>query len=108
MPARAVAPEALEEFHRRLFRPLVRRAGWRHGLSEEDARDVVQEAFLLAVIKLDPGGNAEAWFIGVVDRLAFGLRRKAARRAQLAAHWGFQPERAEALAGIDVEAGEDS
>ena len=102
-----MAPEALEEFHRRLFRPLVRRAGWRHGLSEEDARDVVQEAFLLAVIKLDPDGNAESWFIGVVDRLAFGLRRKAARRARLAAHWGIQPEGAEALTGMDVEAGED-
>lgn len=91
-PRRAVSPEALEEFHRRLFRPLARRATCRHGLSEEDAKDVVQEAFVLAVVKLDAEGNPNAWFIGVVDRLAIGLQRKVARRALLAARWGYRPE----------------
>lgn len=65
----AVTAAALEEFHRKLFLPLVRRAAWKHGLSKEDARDIVQEAFLLAVVKLDPGGNPKAWLIPL-DRFA--------------------------------------
>lgn len=95
VPRRIVAPEALEEFHRRLFMPLVRRAAWKHGLSKEDARDVVQEAFLLAVVKLDPDGNPKSWLIGVVDHLSINLQRKTARRAKLATKWGFQPESGE-------------
>jgi DNA-directed RNA polymerase specialized sigma24 family protein len=88
--AQLVPPEALEEFYRRLFMPLVRRASWKHGLSKEDARDIVQEAFLLAVSKMDPNGNPQAWLAGVVDRLALGFRRKRARRAYLTARWGYK------------------
>jgi len=93
-----VAPEVLEEFHRRLFMPLVRRLSFRHGLSREDARDIVQETFVLAMSKLDPEGNPQSWFISVVDRLAIGFQRKRARRAFLAARWGYGLEM-----GEDVE-----
>jgi DNA-directed RNA polymerase specialized sigma24 family protein len=85
---RAVSPAQLEEFHRALFLPLVRRAAWRHGLSKEDARDVVQEAFLLAIVKMDPGGNPQGWLAKVVDHLSVNLRRKDIRHAALSAHWG--------------------
>jgi DNA-directed RNA polymerase specialized sigma24 family protein len=77
----------LEGFYRQLFLPLVRRATWRHGLSKEDARDVVQDAFVLAVVKLKAGGNGRAWLMSTVDNLASNLRRKGARRARLEAHW---------------------
>jgi len=77
----------LETFYRQLFLPLVRRATWRHGLSKEDARDVVQDAFLLAVVKLKTGGNAPVWLARVVDQLSANLRRKGARRARLEARW---------------------
>ena len=69
--------------------PLVRRASYRHGLSKEDARDIVQETFVLAMSKLDPDGNPQSWLVGVVDRLSIGFQRKRARRAFLAARWGY-------------------
>src|SRR5437899_4777588 len=77
----------LEGFYRQLFLPLVRRASWRHGLSKEDARDVVQDAFMLAVVKLKVGGNAPVWLARAVDQLAVNFRRKGARRARLEACW---------------------
>lgn len=89
--ASPVSAAQFEEFHRRLFLPLVRRAMWRHRLSGEDARDVVQEAFLLALGKLKPGGDPASWFIKVVDHLCVNLRRKAARRNSLQARWGAVP-----------------
>ena len=82
------SPAELEEFHRRLFLPLVRRAAWKHGLSKEDARDVVQEAFLLALVKLRADGNPRAWLTRVVDHLSANFQRKTARRAHLTAKWG--------------------
>ena len=88
-PAPSVPPEVLEEFHRRLFMPLVRRASFKHGLSKEDARDIVQETFVLAISKLDLNGNPQSWLMGVVDRLAMGFQRKRARRALLASKWGY-------------------
>jgi DNA-directed RNA polymerase specialized sigma24 family protein len=89
--ASPVSAAQFEEFHRRLFLPLVRRAMWRHRMSGEDARDVVQEAFLLALAKLKPGGDPACWFIKVVDHLCVNLRRKAARRNGLQARWGAVP-----------------
>ncbi len=77
----------LEGFYRQLFLPLVRRATWKHGLSKEDARDIVQDAFVLAVVKLKAGGNARAWLASTVDNLSVNLRRKGARRARLEARW---------------------
>jgi DNA-directed RNA polymerase specialized sigma24 family protein len=70
-----------------LFLPLVRRAIRRHGLSNEDARDVVQEAFLVALAKMGHDGNAIAWLKQVVDFLAVNLKRTASRRAGLLAKW---------------------
>lgn len=86
--ASPVSAAQFDEFHKRLFLPLVRRAMWRHRLSGEDARDIVQEAFLLALGKLKPGGDPACWFIKVVDHLCVNLRRKAARRSGLQALWG--------------------
>jgi DNA-directed RNA polymerase specialized sigma24 family protein len=77
----------LEGFYRQLFLPLVRRATWKHGLLKEDARDIVQDAFVLAVVKLKAGGNGPAWLANTVDNLAVNFRRKGARRARLEARW---------------------
>ncbi len=82
----ATAPE-MEALYREFFRPLVRRARRRHRLSVEDARDVVQEAFVIALVKMDSEGNAEAWFRQVVDHLSVNLRRTVSRRADLLAQW---------------------
>jgi DNA-directed RNA polymerase specialized sigma24 family protein len=77
----------LDELYRAFFVRLVRRASWRYGLSKEDAREVVQDAFLLALVKLNTRGNPRAWIYSVVDRLAANCRRKAIRRSQLLEKW---------------------
>jgi len=77
----------LETFYRQLFLPLVRRACWKHGLSKEDARDIVQDAFVIAVVKLRAGENGRAWLARTVDHLAINFRRKGARHARLEAHF---------------------
>ena len=82
----APAPD-LEAFYRRIFLPLVRRACWRFGLSKEDARDVVQDAFVFAVTRIDLSDKPKAWLIQVVDHFALNLSRKKARRTQLIAKW---------------------
>ena len=76
-----------DEFYRRYFLPLVRRATWKHRLEKEDARDVVQEAFLVALVKLDPQRNPKAWLIQVVDHLSINFQRKVIRRAKLVSRW---------------------
>ena len=86
-PVRPLSAEELEEFHRCLFLPLVRRATWKHGLSKEDARDIVQEAFLLAIGRLRTEGNPRAWLTRVVDNLSANFQRKVARRARLSQAW---------------------
>jgi RNA polymerase sigma factor (sigma-70 family) len=80
------APE-LEAFYRQFFLPLVRRAVRKQGLSMEDAGDVVQDAFILALGKLDPSKNPKAWLYQVVDHLAVNWQRKIQRRASLLAKW---------------------
>lgn len=82
--ATAVEIEAL--YHER-FLPLVRRAVRRHGLSNDDARDVVQQVFVVALAKMEAAGNADAWLKQVVDFLAVNLKRTASRRARLLARW---------------------
>jgi DNA-directed RNA polymerase specialized sigma24 family protein len=77
----------LDVFYRRVFLPLVRRATWKHHLPKEDACDVVQDAFVLALSKLDSSKNPNAWLVQVVDHLALNHRRKAVRRAALAQRW---------------------
>lgn len=79
-----------DEFYRKYFLPLVRRSTWKHGLDKEDARDVVQEAFIVALAKLDPRRNPKAWLIQVVDHLSLNFRRKAVRRARLVAKWSHE------------------
>jgi DNA-directed RNA polymerase specialized sigma24 family protein len=83
-----MAEADLEVFYRQTFLPLVRRATWKHGLSKEDARDIVQDAFVLGIAKIDSAGNPRAWLIQVVDLLSINHQRKAVRRALLAARWG--------------------
>ncbi len=53
----------------------------------EDAGDVVQDAFILALGKLDPSKNPKAWLYQVVDHLAVNWQRKIQRRANLLAKW---------------------
>lgn len=77
----------LSAFYDCVFLPLVRRATWRYGLSKEDARDVVQDAFVIAIEKIDSAGNPRAWLTQVVDHLALNYLRKAQRRARLVAQW---------------------
>jgi DNA-directed RNA polymerase specialized sigma24 family protein len=80
-------PDLFDDFYREYFSPLVRRATWKHGLGKEDARDVVQEAFIIALVKLDPARNPKAWLIQVVDHLSVNFQRKVIRRAKLLSHW---------------------
>jgi DNA-directed RNA polymerase specialized sigma24 family protein len=89
VPLRRMSEPDLDAFYRRVFLPLVRRATWKHHMSKEDARDIVQDAFLLAIAKLDSTKNPKAWLIQVVDHLSLNHQRKNARRAQLAAKWGL-------------------
>jgi DNA-directed RNA polymerase specialized sigma24 family protein len=88
-PGEPLSPttERLDEFYRQYFLPLVRRATWKHRLEKEDARDVVQEAFLVALVKLDPARNPKAWLIQVVDHLSVNFQRKVVRRAKLVTKW---------------------
>jgi DNA-directed RNA polymerase specialized sigma24 family protein len=100
-PVRIPMSEAdLGAFYVQVFLPLVRRATWKHGLSKEDARDIVQDAFLLAIEKIDSARNPRAWLIQVVDHLSLNFRRKTVRRALLAARWN--PATVEDDAGIEM------
>jgi DNA-directed RNA polymerase specialized sigma24 family protein len=86
--ARVPMSEAeFEAFYRSVFLPLVRRATWKHCLAPEDANDIVQDAFLLALGKIDRSGHPKSWLLQVVDHLAMNHRRKLSRRAQLASRW---------------------
>jgi len=88
---------ALEDFHRDFFLPLVWRATYRHGLSKEDARDIVQDAFVLAITELRADGNPRAWLNQVVDNLCANHRRKESRRTHLVSRWGLGDLAAEGL-----------
>jgi len=88
----------LETIYSQLFLPLVRRACWKHGLSKEDARDIVQDAFVIAVVKLKADANGRAWLASTVDHLAVNFRRKGARHARLEAQ--FLRPMAEDVMGI--------
>lgn len=80
-------PCDLESLHRDLFFLLVCRATYHYGLSKEDARDIVQEAFVLAIRKLNLNKNPRAWLYQVVDHLSRNHRRKTTRRAELLERW---------------------
>ena len=91
----AMSEADMEAFYRQIFMPLVRRATWKHGLSKDDARDIVQDAFVLAIPRIDSTGNPRAWLIQVVDHLALYHQRKSARRARLAERWISGPNRSD-------------
>jgi DNA-directed RNA polymerase specialized sigma24 family protein len=97
-----VDPARFDEFYLKFFLPLVRRAAWKHGLDKEDARDVVQEAFIVALTKLDPHRNPKAWLIQVVDHLSANLRRKLTRRAMLTSTWCSDTREREVAADGDI------
>ncbi len=84
--APATDPE-FDRFYHEYFLPLARRAIRRHGLSAEDANDVVQDAFTLGLTRLDGSKNPKAWLYQVVDHLAANFSRKAIRRSRLMAYW---------------------
>jgi DNA-directed RNA polymerase specialized sigma24 family protein len=100
-PGGRASPAELEVFYKTLYLPLVRRAIRRHGLSFEDAGDVVQDAFVLAISKLDAQRNPKAWLYQVVDHLALNWRRKVVRRAHLSARWGDHAGAPRRRASID-------
>lgn len=77
-----------DAIYRAFYVCLVRRVSWRYGLSKDDAREIVHDAFLLALARMDPTGNPRAWLYGVVDRLALNWRRKQERRARLMSVFG--------------------
>ena len=87
IPRASMSEAEMEAFYRQVFMPLVRRATWKYGLSKDDARDIVQDAFVLAIPRIDSAGNPRAWLIQVVDHLALNYQRKVARRARLAERW---------------------
>jgi DNA-directed RNA polymerase specialized sigma24 family protein len=91
-PATPMPDVDLAAFYQQVFSPLVRRATWRHRLSAEDARDIVQDAFVLAIERMDASGNPKAWLIQVVDHLCLNHSRKAQRRQLLSARWGRRAE----------------
>jgi DNA-directed RNA polymerase specialized sigma24 family protein len=104
-PARVREPMSeseLESFYRSVFLPLVRRATWKHGLSPEDASDIVQDAFILAIGKIDRSGHPKSWLIQVVDHLAMNHRRKTARRAQLTSKWATPAEQSDRLSQVQL------
>jgi DNA-directed RNA polymerase specialized sigma24 family protein len=77
----------LSSFYEEFFLPLVRHVVRRFGLAREDAVDVVQDAFVIAIDKLDTSRSPRAWMYQVVDRVALNHRRKLQRRAQLLVQW---------------------
>jgi DNA-directed RNA polymerase specialized sigma24 family protein len=81
----------IEELYRRLYLPLTSRVRWKFGLSREDANDIVQDAFAVALVKLDATSNPQAWLIQVVDFLAVNMSRKLKRRSHLLARWIGDP-----------------
>src|SRR5215831_2492558 len=89
--SREATADALDAIYRSFFLRLVRRASWRFGLSKEDASEVVQEAFIVALVKLDTDGDPGPWLFKTVDQIAVNWSRKAHRRARLMAHWGAHP-----------------
>jgi DNA-directed RNA polymerase specialized sigma24 family protein len=91
-PRGPMSDSELEAFFRQIYLPLVRRATWKHRLLWEDARDIVQDAFVLALTRLKPTGNPKAWLIQVVDHLSLNYRRTWFRRANLAQKWGLGRE----------------
>lgn len=98
-------PPEFADFYRDFFLPLVRHVIRRFGLPRDDAVDVVQDAFVIAIDKLDAAKNPRAWLYQVVDRVALNHRRKIQRRAHLLLQWqsmttGRRPQRPRRLKSL--------
>ena len=91
----------LERFYESCFMPLVRRAVRRYRMSIDDAKDLAQDAFVVALARLDPTQNPRAWLYQVLDNLCVNFRRKTLRRAQLISRWGPEPEKRPQESGSD-------
>jgi len=87
------AATSLEPVYQAFYLRLVRRVTWRFHLSKEDACEVVQDAFIVALEKLDTEKDPTAWLYRTVDNLALNWRRKLDRRARLTAEWAGVPDR---------------
>jgi len=61
------SPEALPELYERL-RPRLRRVLQGHRVPPQDAEDLVQTAFLLAIAKWDELRDPEAWLVGTLKK----------------------------------------
>ena len=103
--ARVATAAQIEAFYHEFYRPLIRRAIRRHDLSLEDARDVVHQAFVVALEKMESEGNAQAWLRQVVDFLAINMKRTSQRRATLLARWQ-PPEASQKHSLIPIEPGD--
>ena len=79
--------QEVERIYRSLYSPLVNRVTWRFRLSREDASDIVQDAFAIALIKLDIRKNPERCLTQVVDFMAVNMGRMSKRRAALLSRW---------------------
>lgn len=88
--ARRLPDPEFEALYRALYSSLVSRARWRFRLPSEDARDIVQDAFAIALTRLDLASNPRAWLIQVVDYLSMNVCRKNRRRAELLSRWSAE------------------
>jgi RNA polymerase sigma factor (sigma-70 family) len=64
-PSSDVAPESLEDLFQRL-RPRLKKILSRYRIPPQDAEDVLQEAFTVALQKWDTVYNQEYWLLGTV------------------------------------------
>lgn len=90
---RRISRARLAQLYVRLFDGLVRYVIWRHRRAPDDAQDLVQQAFLLALDKMISTRNARVWFTQTLDYLASNQQRKDARRAELLARWSPRKSR---------------
>src|SRR5260370_37713524 len=67
---------AFDSIYRAFFLRLMRRVISRYGLRQEDAVEVVQDAFVVALAKMDTAGEPGPWLYKTVDNPALNLQRK--------------------------------
>ena len=82
----------LEAVYVAFYARIVRHVTWSFRLSKDDASEIVQEAFLLALQRVDVSGNPRAWIYRVAENLAANWRRKEDRRSRLLAQFGGAAE----------------
>jgi RNA polymerase sigma-70 factor (ECF subfamily) len=75
-----------------------------HGLGQEDAKDVVQEAFLRLMTEGEHIRSAEGWLFAVARNLAIERLRKLKREARLAQDLAFRSPPSTADRAAQIEA----